>query len=94
MKTGLHITLNDLTRQECLSIWLRREGVSVADIAKSLDVKPMSVSRWFRAERISSWRHRQLVECGIPAELLPPPVDIAPGRPRVRRQEQEALSHV
>ena len=91
METTLNVTLNNLTRQERLLIWMRREGVSTANIAKTLGVQPLSVYRWFNAERISTWRHRQLVECGIPAELLPPPVDIAPGRPRIQRQE--ALSN-
>ena len=89
MQSALNITLTDLTRQERLSIWLRREGVSVSSIAQRLNVQVMTVSRWLKAERLSSWRHRQLVELGIPAELLPPAVDVAPGpqkRPAMARE--------
>mgnify|MGYP000152257866 CR=1 FL=1 len=77
MKTA--ITYEELTRQERLLIWLRRANLNNAQIAEALNVSAIAISRWFRAESISSWRHRQLVDFGIPAELLPPAVDKAPG---------------
>lgn len=65
-----------------LSIWLKRQGKSQADIARALDVGEVSVSRWVKAESIPVRRHEQLVGLGIPAELLPAPVDITPGPKR------------
>lgn len=73
------ITGIELTRQDMLSIWLKRQGKTQADIARALKVGEVSVSRWMRADRIPQWRHEALVKFGIPAELLPEPVNIAPG---------------
>lgn len=72
----------DLTRQDMLSIWLKRQGKTQADIARALEVGEVSVSRWMRAQSIPVKRHEQLVKFGIPAELLPAPVDITPGPKR------------
>lgn len=72
----------NLTRQDMLSIWLKRQGKTQADIARALEVGEVSVSRWMRAESIPVKRHEQLVKFGIPAELLPAPVDITPGPKR------------
>lgn len=76
------ITCDNLTRQERLLIWLRRANITNAQIAAALNVGAIAVTRWFRADSIPSWRHRQLVTFGIPADLLPPAVDKAPGRAR------------
>lgn len=88
------ITLTTLTRQERLLIWLRRANITNAQIAAALNVGAIAVSRWFRAKTIPTWRHRQLVKFGIPAELLPPAADIAPGPKRanisVRKEELQA----
>ena len=70
------------TRQELLQLWRRRRGMLQGDIARSLGIGQNTVSRWLRADSIPTWRHRQLVGLGIPAELLPAPVDIAPGPKR------------
>lgn len=76
------ITQIDFTRQDKLLIWLKRHGRTQADIARALEVGDVSVSRWMKAETIPSKRHEQLVKLGIPAELLPPPLDIVPGPKR------------
>lgn len=68
-----------------LCIWLKRNGISQADIARALEVGKGSVGRWVRAERISEKRHEALVGLGIPAELLPRPLDIAPGPKRAAK---------
>ena len=70
------------TRQELLLLWLKRNGIQQGDIAKALHTGKNTVSRWLRADTIPTWRHRQLLDYGIPAELLPAPVDIAPGPKR------------
>lgn len=69
----------DITRQDMLSIWLKKNGRTQADIARALEVGEVSVSRWMRAASIPEKRHEQLVKLGIPAELLPAPLDITPG---------------
>ena len=90
MGTMGSITSTDLTRQERLLIWLRRAGITHVDIAKKVGVSSsMSVARWFNAESIPTRRHRQLVDFGIPAELLPPALDINPG-PRPKRELSDA----
>lgn len=85
MRSTIPLTQDDLTRQERLAIWLRRKGVSQAAIARTIGVKPMAVKRWFDAERLPSWRVRQLLEFGIPEALLPRAEDVASG-PRNSRQ--------
>lgn len=69
-----NITLTELTRQERLLIWLRRAGLTNKAIAQATGVKPAAVTRWLESETIPPWRHAQLVELGIPVELLPPAV--------------------
>lgn len=69
------------TRQDLLWIWLKRQGKTQAAIADALDVGKVAVSRWMKAESIPVRRHKQLIDLGIPAELLPAPLDITP-RPK------------
>ncbi len=82
MSSMKDLTQIDLTRQDMLSIWLKRQGKSQADIARALEVGEVSVSRLMRASSIPVRRHEQLLKLGIPAELLPPPLDITPGPKR------------
>lgn len=77
-----HLPRIEPTRQELLQLWLKRNGIQQGDIAKALNTGKNTVSRWLRADSIPTWRHRQLLDYGIPAELLPAPVDIAPGPKR------------
>ena len=81
----------DITRQDMLSIWLKKNGKTQADIARALEVGEVSVSRWMRAERIPEKRHEALVKLGIPAELLPQPLDITPGPKRKARKLEPSL---
>lgn len=76
------------TRQAMLSAWLKQEGITQASIAQALEISEQSVSRWIRAQSLSSWRHSQLVSFGIPADLLPPVVDKAPGPKRTNSPVQ------
>lgn len=70
------------TRQELLQLWLKRKGIQQGDIASALNTGKNTVSRWLRAETIPTWRHQQMLDFGIPQELLPTPLDIAPGPKR------------
>lgn len=72
----------DIKRQDMLLLWLKRQGISQAAIARALEVGEVSVSRWIRAQNIPSKRHEQLVKLGIPEELLPEPLDVTPGPKR------------
>ncbi|MBQ3060101.1 MAG: XRE family transcriptional regulator [Desulfovibrio sp.] len=76
MKT---LSQNDLTRQERLFIWMRREGHTNRAVAKALGVGITSITRWIAADTIPTRRHRQLVDFGFPEELLPPAKDISSG---------------
>lgn len=82
MSSMENITQIDLTRQDRLLIWLRRNGISQTDIARALDVGKVAVSRWMRVETLPVRRHQQLVKFGIPEDLLPTPLDITPGPKR------------
>ncbi|MEZ6855010.1 hypothetical protein [Halodesulfovibrio aestuarii] len=80
-----HLTLipefiADLTRAEKLEIYMKRTGLTFADIAKPLNVAPASARRMLLNDSIPTWRHTQLIKAGIPEMLLPPARDIAPGR--------------
>lgn len=65
-----------------LLVWLKKNGIRQIDIARALNVGGNAVLRWMRAETIPVRRHEQLVKLGIPADLLPPPLDITPGPKR------------
>lgn len=79
MQSMLEIPQNDLTRQESLYIWLRRNKIKGKDIAEKLGCSPNIVSRWLRSDRLPSWRVSQLRTLGIPDELLPRAEDIPSG---------------
>ncbi len=79
MKT---VSQNDLTRQERLIIWMRREGHTNTSVARALGVTLSSITRWIAADSISTWRHRQLMDFGFPEDLLPAARDLTPGPKR------------
>lgn len=70
--TDEKITIESLTRQEQLVIWLLRRGWSQSDIARKTNTAPQTVGKWLGADTIPPFRHQQLVDLGIPAALLPP----------------------
>lgn len=73
--------IDDLTRSEKLTIYLRRMETSFAAISKTLGISRGGAIRLLKKSKtIPSWRHRQFRELGIPEELLPVAKDIAPGR--------------
>lgn len=78
--TGNKINIDSLTRQERLLIWLRRSGLQYREIAERTGVKTAAVSKWFDGDTIPPYRHQQLVDLGIPADLLPLPVYKAGGQ--------------
>ncbi len=79
----------ELSRLERLIIWMRRNNINFSEIGESLGITRMSAGRLCKAERIPSSRHRELVQLGIPTDLLPPAEDVRrgpkTGNPRIRR---------
>ncbi len=79
----------ELSRLERLIIWMRRNNINFSEIGESLGITRMSAGRLCKAERIPSSRHRELVQLGIPTDLLPPAEDVRrgpkTGTPRIRR---------
>lgn len=80
---SVDITSLPLPRQERLRLWLRKQGLSAAAIARKLDLTTGLICRQLSAETIPTRRHAELVALGLPVALLPQPVDLKPGpRPR------------
>lgn len=80
----------DLTRQEMLQVWLKRQGLNGADLARKMETSEQNVGRMLKAETIPPWRYDQLVKLGIPDELLPRPVHKISG-PRKKRTTPTVL---
>ena len=71
--------ITDLSRTEKLEIFMKRKQMSFSDIGKAIGVSKASAVRLLRADSVPSYRYAQLVRADIPAVLLPPAKDIAPG---------------
>lgn len=77
------ITVTHLSRREKLEVWMRREGVTFVALGRHCGVTPYNVAKLLRQETMPVRRHEQLAAFGVPAELLPAPLDIKPGpKPR------------
>lgn len=70
------------SRQARLKAWLAYHGIGYKDLAESIGVHPSMITRLCSGERRTPERIRQLVELGIPPELLPEPGENPPGRPK------------
>jgi len=60
-----------VTRQELLILWLRRNGISFRELGRRLGVTDVSAKRICRAETAPVHRVECLLEMGIPENLLP-----------------------
>lgn len=80
----------DLTRQEMLELWLKRQGLTKADLARKMETSLQNVCKIMKAETIPPWRYDQLVKLGIPDDLLPRPVHKISG-PRKKRTTPTVL---
>lgn len=86
----LHSTANltPLTRQEALRVWMGRNGTTFTSMGGSLGISANAVSKLCDNETMPTHRHRQLLELGVPEDLLPQAVDIKPGpKPRTMQEE-------
>lgn len=79
MEMTLANKLTDLTRDEKVLIWLRRTGRTFRGLGAELGLTGDAVAALLRNESCPTHRHRQLLELGVPEELLPPALDIKPG---------------
>jgi len=75
--------LTPLTRQEALRLWMNRNGKSFSAWGGNMGVTGNAVSKLCDQDTMPVHRHEQLRHLGVPAELLPKPMDLKPGpKPR------------
>lgn len=79
MQSTEFVPHTELTRQERLKLWMWKTSFNQAELARCLGVSKSTVGYWIRAERLPSWRVRQMREFGIPEDLLPFAKDIPSG---------------
>lgn len=72
--------LSELTREEKLLVWMKRNQESFVTIAKKMHLTRRSIVYLLTSETISPIRHAQLIKIGLPESLLPSPVYKKPGR--------------
>lgn len=95
MQSSIAINLTELSRQEKLRLWMARAGVRFVDMAAALDVTPAAIGKLCKQTTMPEHRHRALVDFGVPADLLPAPLNIKSGpRPRARCTTTPAPSPV
>lgn len=81
MSTQLNITRRE--RKEKVFLWLRQNGLTYTSLARKMGMSQWGVSKLLERPTIPTRRHRQLVELGLPTDLLPPAKDIPTGpKPR------------
>jgi len=95
MQSTISINLTELSRQEKLRLWMARTGVRFVDMAVALDVTPAAIGKLCKQATMPEHRHRALVAFGVPADLLPAPLNVKSGpKPRVRCISSTAPSPV
>lgn len=62
-----------LPREQRLTLWLRGEGLTLAALAKKMGVHKSAPGKWLMScsEPLPEKRRQELVDLGIPGELLP-----------------------
>ena len=69
-----------LERQLALRQWMLTKGITFVAMGKAIGMTSAGVSKSVRGERMRVLTHRALVErVGVPAHLLPTPLDIPSG---------------
>lgn len=86
-------TLNQVEEQDRVArliYWMRNQRPvrTFCSVAADLGISSQSVSVMLRKPVISFHRHSQLVDAGMPPELLPKPGVILPGRRRGSKKKQ------
>ncbi|MFV0422278.1 hypothetical protein [Oleidesulfovibrio sp.] len=76
MNISIPVTQAELTRQEKLSLWMRRAGKTNVALAAFAKVAPITTSRWLRSDSLAWYKVQVMIDFGIPQELLPNPIKI------------------
>ena len=79
-------------RQAELRVWLIRNGMTYAEIGRRMGITSSGVLRLVQGERMPTKRHSEMVGMGIPADLLPQPLDVPFGPPRKHPLPTEAAT--
>lgn len=91
MQSPIAPNLIPVNRQEALLLWMRRTGRTYVSLGSEINVSGNAVSKLLGQETMPTHRHRQLLELGVPEELLPQPLDLKPGpKPRTVHDEFQA----
>lgn len=71
-----------------LRIWMIQNNITFVQMGKDLGgVTSSCVWQLLKRERISTARHRDFLNIGVPERLLPPPRDVSRGpKPKTERQ--------
>ena len=69
------INLPELSRDEKLEIWVRRKEISYQILAAVAGISKSVFSRRLSEGALTSYQHKNLVDYGVPPELLPPAID-------------------
>lgn len=65
-----------------LRVWMIRNRITFPIMGRALGgITGNAVQQLLKADRISVSRHKELLNFGVPAHLLPPAKDVARGRP-------------
>ena len=80
-KISHELDSNGHDRQAALNAWLQLHRLSKTGLAARLGVHPSMISRIVSGQRAPARRIRQLVELGVPEDLLPEPTSRGRGRP-------------
>lgn len=88
MQSPSTANLTPPTRQERLHLWMRRLGHTYKAWGRTVGVSGHALSKLCGQETMPVRRHEQLMELGVPRELLPSPFDQKPGpKPRAHHNE-------
>lgn len=73
-------TLTEMSRREQWVIWLQRQRETQAHLALIVGLSPCVLSRYLGSDTIPVSLHERLVRYGVPASLLPEPLNKKRGR--------------
>lgn len=78
--------LTELSSKEKMFRWMRENGQTYTNLSAQMGITSCGLGRLFKGQTIPTRRHRQLVALGVPAEVLPQPLDIPTG-PKPKQHE-------
>jgi hypothetical protein len=91
MQLRTDANLTRLSRLEALDVWKKRNRLSFAEMGRRMGVTGENVSKLCAQDTMPVHRHEQLCALGVPAHLLPTPLNLKPGpKPRTVHEEFQA----